>query len=309
MKIKAGILARIPVFFGFQGELMIKISELMKITVESLIVLSIFAVLVSGCRERSISFVVASDLHFDGTPEREMVFDTVISMINGSSEVISLNTGEKSPLPFGVFIPGDITESGKEEQWSQFTGKFGLNGEKELLFPVYETFGNHDGNADGVVRTDIKIRNSKRKGVTMISENGLHYAVKYKRSLFVVLGAYPGDEWDPNCEWCHYFKESFREPEGSLAFLRSVLSENRKKGYPVYLFFHYGWDGFSKLWWTAEEQAKFRDVLADSDIRAIFHGHDHAVESYKWMEYDVFSAGSPQQGTKTGNFLFVTSNP
>lgn len=127
-------------------------------------------------------------------------------------------------------------------------------------------------------------------------------------NLYIVLGSYPGDEWDPNCEWCHYFRETFREPEGSLTFLREVLAENSKgRKMPVYLFFHYGWDGFSKLWWTAGEQARFKETLAGSDVRAIFHGHDHSARAYEWEGIPVFSAGSPQRGTRTGNFLFVTT--
>jgi len=263
-------------------------------------------VLLAGCSERRVSFIVASDLHFDGTPEKLMVFDTIAGLINNSFPLVRGIGEKKIPKPFGIFLTGDITDDGKQEHWDQFVETFGLNGEGKVKLPVYETFGNHDGNIDGIIRTGIKERNLSRRNIFALSENGLHYAVKEKGHLFIVLGSYPGDEWDPECEWCHYFKASFREPEGSLAFLKSVLEKNREgKNLPVFLFFHYGWDSFSKLWWTEAEQTRLHEALSGTRVEAIFNGHNHAVESYQWEGIDIFISGSPQHGDKSGDFLFV----
>jgi cytolysin (calcineurin-like family phosphatase) len=260
----------------------------------------------SGCSGREITFIVASDLHFNGDSTRMVVFDTVTRMMNSTVELIGNSEGAKVSMPFGAFLTGDLTEGGTAEQWKQFIEVFGLNGEKRLQMPVFETFGNHDGNSGGIVREGIRERNIQRKGVTMISDNGLHYAIRKKGNLFIVLGSYPADEWDPTCEWCHYFNETFREPEGSLTFLRSVLEENKEgKDLPVFLFFHYGWDSFSQLWWTKAEQSSLLEAIAGTDVQAIFHGHNHAVESYKWNGIDVFISGSPQRGDKSGDFLLV----
>lgn len=263
-------------------------------------------IFLSGCSNREVTFIVASDLHFNGDSIRTVVFDTITRLMNNSGELVSDETGVRIGKPFGAFLTGDLTEGGTAGQWEQFTAVFGLNGEKSLKMPVFETFGNHDGNSGGIVREGIRERNRKRKGINMISDNGLHYAVREKGNLFIVLGSYPADEWDPTCEWCHYFKETFREPEGSLTFLRNVLEKNREgKNLPVYLFFHYGWDSFSLLWWTSAEQERFHQALAGTDVRAIFHGHNHALESYQWNGIDVFISGSPQRGDKSGDFLIV----
>jgi cytolysin (calcineurin-like family phosphatase) len=260
----------------------------------------------SGCSNREVTFIVASDLHFNGDSIRTVVFDTITRLMNSSAKLTGDATGARIGKPFGAFLTGDITEGGKAEQWEQYLEVFGLNGEKSLQLPVFETFGNHDGNAGGIVREGIRERNKLRKGVTMISENGLHYAIREKGNLFIVLGSYPADEWDPTCDWCHYFKETFREPEGSLTFLKSVLERNKaEKNLPVYLFFHYGWDSFSLLWWTPTEQERFHQALAGTDVQAIFHGHNHALESYQWNGIDVFISGSPQRGERSGDFLLV----
>ena len=180
-----------------------------------------------------------------------------------------------------------------------------MTGEADLKYPVYEIPGNHDGNIDGAVRSGIRERNLARENINR-SENNLHYSWNESGVHFAALGIYPGLEWDPDCEWCHYFHESFRDPEMSLAFLENDLRNNlQHPDQPVILFFHYGWDGFSLLWWTEAEQERFYDIIRDYNIAAVFHGHDHAIEHYQWKGIDVWSAGSPQAGEKTGRFLTI----
>ncbi|MDZ7738511.1 MAG: metallophosphoesterase [Bacteroidales bacterium] len=241
-----------------------------------------------------------SDLHYDSTEVRKVVMDSVIQRVNEMKP--SQNDGEIN----SVIVLGDITQDGTEYQWNNFVSSFGLNGEAGLKYPVYEFAGNHDGNIDGVVRNSIRKRNTERNNISGISENGLHYSWDIGNFHFVALGIYPGLEWDPDCEWCHYFKESFRDPEMSLAFLKKDLKENLKdKKQPVILCFHYGWDDFSLLWWTEDEQESFYQEIKDYNVKGIFHGHNHSVDHYYWKGIDVWSAGSPQSGEKTGNFMLV----
>lgn len=266
------------------------------------------AYLFTGCSSSGFSFVVMSDVHLQGgNPVQKEILDSMFCLVNNSKRIVSDSTGQTVSKPFALFVTGDLTDSGTLEAWREFEEIFGLRGEGLPEMPVYETFGNHDGGLNGAVREGIRTRNTLRKDVVMTSENGLHYALEKKGYLFVVLGSYPGNEWDPGCEWCHYFKESFREADGSLNFLENALKNNREgKNLPVFLFFHYGWDDFSKLWWTTAEQERFYNALRNSHISAIFHGHNHQVDAYSWRGYDVFIAGSPQRGEKTGDALFVS---
>ena len=262
----------------------------------------------SGCSSQRFSFVVMSDVHLQGgNPQQRSIIDSMISLTNNSGKIVRESTGLRVNKPFALFVTGDLTDSGTPETWKEFEEIFGFEGEGVLQMPVYETFGNHDGGVDGAVREGIQGRNTLRQDVFMTSENGLHYAVEKKGYLFIVLGSYPGDEWDPACEWCHYFKESFREADGALSFLESALKENKEdKNLPVFLFFHYGWDDFSRLWWTPAEQDRFFNALKDSRVSGIFHGHNHQIDAYSWRGYNVFIAGSPQRGEKTGDALFVS---
>lgn len=262
----------------------------------------------SGCSSQRFSFVVMSDVHLQGgNPLQKEIRDSMFYLANNASKMIRDSTGQSVSKPIALFVTGDLTDSGTPEAWKEFEEVFGLHGEGVLQMPVYETFGNHDGGMNGAVREGIRSRNPLRKDVVMISENGLHYAVEKKGYLFIVLGSYPGDEWDPACEWCHYFKESFREADGSLTFLESALKHNREgRNLPVFLFFHYGWDDFSNLWWTSAEQDRFYNALRDSGISGIFHGHNHQIDAYTWRGYDVFIAGSPQRGERAGDALLVS---
>jgi len=260
-------------------------------------------------RRNETTFLVAADIHLDSTDVRAAVVDSVIDLMNSVKGTPVTGAAGKAYNPFGLFVIGDLTESGRDTQWDQFTSLFGLNGEKALAMPVYETFGNHDGNSGGVVREGITARNSARSTRVNISSNGIHYSFDRGGIHYVVLGSYPGGVWDPECGWCHYFKESFRESEMSLEFLKSDLAMNlRNSRQPVVLFFHYGWDDFSLLWWTGKEQEAFAEAIKEYNVAAIFHGHNHSAAAYKWNGIDVFSSGSPQRGSSIGNFLIVRSD-
>ncbi|MFO7756480.1 MAG: metallophosphoesterase, partial [Bacteroidales bacterium] len=186
--------------------------------------LTLFVILLLSCESKvnTESVIIMSDLHYDSTNVRKVVIDSVIQRINNLDNT-EAGTGINS-----VLVLGDITQDGTEPQWNNFVSAFGLNGESELKYPVYELPGNHDGNIDGIVRESIRERNRLRDALTAVSENGLHYSWDVGEYHFVALGIYPGLEWDPDCEWCHYFKESFRDPEMSLEFLQKDLRDNVK---------------------------------------------------------------------------------
>ena len=263
-------------------------------------------VIVSSCRIKECVFLVTSDIHYDGTIEKTAILDSVIGLMNVVKKLKIPGESGRMKTPFGVVIPGDLTESGLPAQWKQFTDSWGVNGEKKIKYQVFESFGNHDGNIDDVVRTGVTKRNKFRREIKAISENGLHYSWDRNGIHFIMLGSYPGNAWDSTCGWCHYFKQSFKDPQESLAFLEKDLKENVKGTHkPIVLFFHYGWDDFSKLWWTGGEQSAFYDIIKAENVVAIFHGHDHGVASYKWNGINIWSDGSPQNGNKTGNFLLV----
>lgn len=257
--------------------------------------------------DEGLTFFITSDTHYGKKDSLTLFNAQTIRAMNDLPGIPFPDTiQEKVNKPKGVIVTGDLTE-GKKEHWDQFVTHFGLNGKGGILeFPVYEGFGNHDGPIDGPVRSGIKERNKKRKNVTDVSSNGLHYSWDWGNYHFANLNSYPGSEWDPNCEWCHYFKTSFRDPQHSLEFLKKDLEENvGNTEKPVILTFHYGFDDWGYKWWTKDERDAFYDVIKNYNIKAIFYGHTHTVKAHEWRGIPVFCVGSSQKDKSAGDFMVV----
>jgi len=266
-----------------------------------------------------VTFFIASDLHYGQNENTAQVNRLMAAEMASLPGTLYPDSSEKVAPPEWISLTGDITEDGKPEEWGDFTSAFGLNGDGSFPFPVYEGFGNHDGPTTSYpkspVRRGIKERNRKRKNIRNISKNGLHYSWSRKGIYFANLNSYPGNEWDPECGWCHYFQNGFREPAFSLDFLKKDLEQSVGESFnPVVLSFHYGLGGeetFSYLWWTPEEKDAFYEAIKDYNVIAIFVGHEHAVKHYKWRGIPVWGVGSTQKITANseidtpGQFLVV----
>lgn len=278
----------------------------------AIIIFLIGSVCLGACNQsrRNFTFYVFSDTHLTGDHNRYLVNDSMIREANNlyQQDFPDSLSHLKRQKPKGVLICGDLTDGATASQFADFTELYGLNGENHLKYPVYENYGNHDGDSIGVVRRGIKARNRRRKNIAHLSANGLHYSFDWGNYHFVSLGSYPANGWDSACGWCHYFKQGFRDPQNSLAFLKEDLAKYAKSQSKVILYFHYGWDDFSKLWWTEKEQEAFYNVIRNYNITCIFSGHDHATGHRTWKGINVYSAGSPQHDQHTGSFLMVQAS-
>lgn len=255
--------------------------------------------LITSCQSQH-AFLVVSDLHYNGTAAQDSINLQIVEDMNALQEKIS---------PDFVWVLGDITNSGKEDEWNQYIATYGLNGEAKLKYPVFECFGNHDGNVDGYVRTAIKERNKNRSYKIHTDLTGLHYLWKRKGMFFINLNLYPANEWDAGCDWCKYFKESFREAQYSLSFLKECLSEQVKsKKIPVIIAFHIGYDDFGLKWWTDTDRDKFHETIKDYNVVAIFHGHNHQIIQTNNNGIATIGVGAPQTNIHTGNYIVVRKN-
>ena len=179
--------------------------------------------------------------------------------------------------PRGVIHLGDCTNDAKPAQWQAFIKDFGVNGEGRLKFPCYETFGNHDGGPESPVRLGIKARNQLRRDLTAISPEGMHYAWRWDGIHFIQLGVSIGGRFHPY------------DPQDSLSFLKDYLKRHVRRGEPLVLLHHFGFDpGHSLRWWTDEARDAYLAEIRGHNVAAIFHGHAHRPEIYRWQEIDVF---------------------
>ena len=264
-------------------------------------------------QNKAITFFLVSDTHYGASETIAGANRSTIDMMKhlpGKSYPESLEGG-KVGIPLGVVHCGDILDNADTdpEAWDIYRADYGVNGEGRLNYPLYESFGNHDGGLEGPVRQGIIERNKQRPGILNISENGLHYSWNWGGIHFVNVNLYPANEWDSTCGWCHYFKDDFRFPLHSLDFLKHDLAaEVAGSDMPVIIIQHYGWDGFSELWWTGAEKDKYYQAIRNYNIIAIFQGHSHSVEKFEWKGFDIWSVGSGQRDPDPGNFLVVEIN-
>lgn len=264
----------------------------------------------SYAQSEALTFFLVSDTHYGASETIAGANRMTVNMMNnlpGSFYPKRLFKG-KVGIPAGVIHCGDILDNADTDPgaWNTYLADYGVNGEGLISSPVFESFGNHDGGINGPVRQGIIARNKLRPGVNKISENGLHYSWDWHNIHFVNVNLYPANEWDSTCEWCHYFKDDFRFPLNSLEFLKNDLASTvGNSGKPVIIIQHYGWDEFSKLWWTDAEKDAYYQVIKDYNIIAIFHGHSHGIEKFEWNSIDIWSVGSGQKDPDQGNCIVV----
>lgn len=197
--------------------------------------------------------------------------------------------------PRGLIHAGDCIDSGdkpnipvQQSEWAAFTDHFGLTGKDgRLKMPVYEVHGNHDSpRGDGLAIQKIAERNKTRPGVTNVSTNGVHYSWDWGRVHFLCLGIVVGEVKD-------VMRKRRYAPLGSLDFLIADLKEKvGTSGRPVVITHHVDMLRYaaatgdekalaSKEWDPADVKG-YHDALKGYNVAAIFYGHTHARNIYRW---------------------------
>jgi hypothetical protein len=299
-----------------------------------------------------LAFFVISDTHMLADSKSPGMIDGARWALN-ERLVGVLNTLPGQPLPAAigggrvaqpraVLHLGDIADSGDKlgaaheqmtaTEWAAHTRLYGLTGtEGPLRYPMYEVHGNHDTpRAANVVLQGLIARNARRRGLTAISSNGLHYSWDWDGIHFVALGIVVGANLDdlPISRYGSY---------DSLAFLVEDLHTHvAGSGRPVIVLQHVdlqrysvacddavkggsramccegmakiAWhskdcpkhaDGISMSEWSACDVRAYHRALAPYNVAAIFHGHLHARRTDVWDGLAVgASQGIPVFGAK-----------
>jgi cytolysin (calcineurin-like family phosphatase) len=235
--------------------------------------------LVLAASARDLTFFHVSDTHYGLSEPGDRAMTVLVDVMNAlPGTAYPTNLGGVVARPRGVIHTGDMTNDGKAGQWAAFVRDFGLlGGDGRLAWPVYETFGNHDGGSNRPVRIAIRERNLRRRDVTAVSSNGIHYAWSWDGVRFICCGISPGT------------RATTYDPEESLAFLAGELARPDPTGAPVVLLHHFGFDeGHSLRWWPDAWRTDLRRTIARHNVVAILHGHAHETLIYRWAGYDVY---------------------
>jgi len=245
----------------------------------------------------------------------------IIEAINGIESVAW--DGRPVANVRGVLVAGDITQNGNGvdrkrrvpcPEFAVFEDAFGLCGEADLRFPVYEGYGNHDfpfrPQFDDVhpVLDLIEARTPDRPGLTSYTPGTGrgHYAWRWDDIDFINLNAKPtGTATDPAYADVENDKGRRRvDPHAALDYLETFLSTVPPAGpvHRVVLMTHYGPSNGNKI--TPQQREALCDVLVEHDVDVIawLHGHTHKSDTYTWQcpnggpSMPVFNVGSPFYG-------------
>jgi hypothetical protein len=241
-------------------------------------------------KQRNLTFIVTSDVHYDAF-ENEDRNDRIRDTLRHMNTITKITWPEKLSggliqRPRGVLVLGDVIDDGDRiyqgkhqtpRQWLLFQADFGLDGKDGLLnYPVYETWGNHDGPPIGKeqhsfsFQAQLKKRNQvrKKKGwIAEISTNGLHYSWDWDDVHFAQLGIYPADRQHPKIR----YNAQWHDPQGALTFLKHDLARHvGGSGRPVVLMSHCGFD---TDWWHEEDWKAAYEAMKPYNVILYFYGH------------------------------------
>ncbi|OUS31885.1 hypothetical protein A9Q99_01975 [Gammaproteobacteria bacterium 45_16_T64] len=257
-----------------------------------------------GIDQTDVTFIAFGDSQFGGGAEDKNDLHKIA--INQADVQLHWDTfGINAPVSNirGIIMNGDITQNGRdgrtlsENEYKGFTDIYGLCGNRDVKFPMFEGYGNHDffewSNIGyrllqaHPVADSVSVRNQYRVGLanTAPDKNG-HYSWDWDNIHFVQLNLTPSDV-DPNHE-----VPGVRNPRMALTFLKQDLAEHvagtNKK---VIIMSHYGpWETFE---WDNEQIDTLYDAIKDYPVIAYLHGHSHATSAYTWNGIPVFNVGSP----------------
>lgn len=242
-----------------------------------------------------------------------------------SPSLAGLNVGPID-TPRALIILGDVTDGHKdpgeqEDQRRTFDGLFPVRGVsfggKDV--PAFACAGNHDGDPAGPQRQGLVIRNralAQAGHFSAISTNGVHFALNWSGVHFICLNLCPADTTDAETpfKYGQPGPGSWNDPEGALSFLKDYLARHvGASRAPIVLMHHYGFDGFSLNdwnWWTLKQRRALYELLKDYNVAALFHGHNHHAEHYRWpnpkrhaADLDFFFEGKPPANARQYDVL------
>ncbi len=175
------------------------------------------------------------------------------------------NVKAVSPKALGLFIVGDMANSGQEGEYQNMVALHETAGE---VPPLFLTLGNHDF-----------YNNSFEEG-----------RAKFLRYAKLPDGTHPETPtYDYWLGGYHFISLSTDEPDGldaifhqsTMDWLREKLEENRDPARPAFIFLHqslYNTVSGSlpgERWHGVQNDQMLRDVLADFPEAVFFNGHSH----------------------------------
>lgn len=245
-----------------------------------------------------VTFFVVADTHFDdaANPENHIRAMNRISdpddPLGGAvwpEEIDGTPTGfggAGDPLddPRGVVLVGDLCSwgggfslTGDGPQLAAFRSLYETDGDgdhERLRFPAYVGLGNHDLDPDGTSPFPEWYREQMWGYVDAMHRGG---------EAIVPVGSFDPASRNYSWDWervhliqAHrYAGDTEKGQVDGLPWIAADLEENAADERPVFLFQHYGVDGWASTWWEDMAREALVDTLDDYRVMAILVGHTH----------------------------------
>jgi len=230
----------------------------------------------SNLSSDEVTFFVSADTHLGFERMEEWNQIQIKEMNELPGKLYPENIGGIVQKPMGVLIAGDLTENGWKKELNIFMKLYGMKDKPGILkYPVFPCTGNHD----------------RRGGRTTVAKKikyyfkTLPYSWKWKFVHLICLDEHPDIE---KIRWLR-------------KHLKKIPSEEK-----IVIFFHYSIQGPYSNWWSKKKKKLFFQTIENKNVIAIFHGHYHAEDYYKWEGFDVFNVGSPKYSYKSFAVVQIT---
>ncbi len=259
-----------------------------------------------NAKAEPVAFFVVGDTHYFADKDTPTQLDARSKPVTGrlidtlnklpGAEIPKAAGGGSVRAAKGVIHAGDCIDSGdkpKEKmqrtEWAAFADDYGLTGtDGRLKLPVYEILGNHDSpHGVGLAVGKVAARNKTRPSVGNVSPNGVHYSWDWNGVHFVNLGLIVG-------QVATVTRKRRYAPLDSLAFLIADLKEKvGTSGKPVVITHHVDILRYAQplpvddkkaagMEWDPADVKGFHDALKGYSVAAIFYGHTHARNVFRW---------------------------
>lgn len=251
----------------------------------------------SYSQQRDVTFIIASDLHFDSEPETDQFYHVLTMNKLPNTYVWDKDspksfTGETLQKLDGVIITGDIFDNPCPASIKAFKKRYDIGtDEKQIHFPVYPSFGNHDihpgkkGEVDNLAGRTFALNyldsllqaKFKKKEILNIHPSSRAYSWNVGDVHFVAMHTYAGDT-----TYC----------ESSMNWLKDDLKKYASKGNPVVYAQHYGFDEWAAKWWPEKSRIELFDTLDKYNLAAFFVGHTHTASIQEYKDHKIYQVNN-----------------
>ena len=251
----------------------------------------------SSVSDRNVTVAVLGDLHFDLPPETDQYYHVrALNNIEGQfcvpgDSVNGVSTGVVNKLN-GVIIAGDIFDKPYPEAHDLYNQRYTPgNGDKQIHFPVFPGYGNHDIDPF----SQDSVMNMKGR------EANLHLLDSVLREKLVggeILSLHEGSRsysWnvgDVHFIQAHRYSGDSAYGEANWSWLEDDLKKYASEGNPVVYIQHYGFDKWALTWWTEDDRKRLFDLLEQYNLAAFLVGHTHEASIQTYREHEIYQVNN-----------------